>query len=119
MLLSIALCMSGILSINMPAVLRGVNFLSPIRYMMRNLAPYTLRPVTLTCEASQTRPDGSCIVGSGVEVLALFQLDGNAGLELLGMGVCTLVYRGLAWALLRGVRTRWGEVWGRWRGRGG
>lgn len=100
----------------MPAFLKGVNYLSPIRYMIRNLAPYTLRPIELTCNASQTLPDGRCIVSNGNDVLALFQLDGNAGLELLGVGLCTLVYRLLAWALLRGVRTHWGDVWGRMRG---
>jgi len=68
--------------------------------------------VALTCDAGQRLPDGRCTISTGEEVLALFGLDGRAGLEVLGVGVCTLVYRALSWALLRAVRTHWGEVWG-------
>ena len=110
--------MSGILSISMPAFLRGVNYLSPLRYVIRNLAPYTLRPITLTCTAAQALPDGTCTVPDGEAVLALFRLDGNERLELLGVAIATVLYRMLAWALLRGARTHWGDVWGRLVGKG-
>lgn len=110
--------MSGILSIDMPAFLRGVNYLSPLRYAIRNLAPYTLRPITLTCTSAQALPDGSCTVPDGEAVLALFRLDGNERLELLGVAIATVLYRLLAWALLRGARTHWGDVWGRLVGKG-
>ncbi|OBT84548.1 hypothetical protein VE02_06800 [Pseudogymnoascus sp. 03VT05] len=117
-ILSISLIMSGILSISMPAFLRGVNYLSPLRYVIRNLAPYTLRPITLTCTAAQALPDGTCTVPDGEAVLALFRLDGNERLELLGVAIATVVYRLLAWALLRVARTHWGDVWGRLVGKG-
>lgn len=111
-LLSIALCMSGILSINMPAFLTGINYLSPVRYAIANLAPYTLRGVELTCEASQRIPGTEqCIVSSGEQVLQLFGFqDANPGLEILGVGLGTIIYRLLAWALLKAVRTHWSEV---------
>lgn len=110
--------MSGILSISMPAFLRGVNYLSPLRYAIHNLAPYTLRPITLTCTPAQALPDGSCSIPDGEAVLDLFRLQGNEGMELLGVGVATVLYRMLAWGLLRGARTHWGDVWGRWMGKG-
>lgn len=110
-LLSIALAMSGILSIAMPGFLQGVNYLSPIRYAIRALAPYTLRGVQLTCNDLQRLPNGQCLVPDGEAVLELFQLGGgNPGLELLGVGIATLVYRLLAWAMVRAVRTHWSEI---------
>lgn len=103
--------MSGILSIAMPGFLQGVNYLSPIRYAIRCLAPYTLGGVELTCNDLQRLPNGECLVPDGEAVLGLFQLNGgNPGLELLGVGIATVVYRLLAWAMVKAVRTHWSEI---------
>jgi ABC-type multidrug transport system ATPase subunit len=109
--LSIALCMSGILSISMPGFLKGVNYLSPIRYSIRNLAPYTLRDIILTCSNEQRLPNGNCTIGTGREVLELYQLDGDPLVNILCLGAAAIVYRASAWAILRVVRTRWSGVW--------
>ncbi len=104
--------MSGILSIGMPVFLKAVNYLSPIRYAIANLAPYTLRGVQLTCGPDQQIPGSDdCIVSNGEAVLELFDFAGNnRGLEILGVGLATLIYRLLAYALLKAVRTHWSEV---------
>jgi len=114
-LLSISLTMSGILSINMPAFLSALNYLSPVRYAIRNLAPYSLRPITFTCDAQQTLPDGSCTISNGYQVLDLYNLNVDPGWEVLALGACALVYRLVAYALLRVKRGRWEGVWGRRR----
>lgn len=113
-MLSVALCMSGILSIGMPSFLKGVNYLSPVRYAIANLAPYTLRGVELTCEDIQRNvTTGRCQVETGEQVLGLFGFaNSNPGLEILGVGIATIVYRLFAWALLKAVRTHWSEVGG-------
>lgn len=113
-MLSIALCMSGILSINMPSFLKAVNYLSPVRYAIANLAPYTLRGVELTCEDYQRNAlTGKCTVETGEQVLGLFGFEGSIPhLEIIGVGIATLVYRLLAFALLKAVRTHWSEVGG-------
>ena len=116
-MLSIALCMSGILSINMPSFLKAVNYLSPVRYAIANLAPYTLRGVKLTCEEYQ-KSGGRCPVETGEQVLGLFGFANNIPhLEIIGVGVATLVYRMLAFVLLKAVRTHWSEVAGNLKAR--
>jgi hypothetical protein len=116
--------MSGILSINMPVFLTGVNYLSPIRYIIRNLAPYSLRDITFTCNDSQRLPNGECTISTGQQVLQLYDLDTNPGINLMALGVCTLVYRLLAYLLLKAMRTHWPDLKRRrdnqslpWRGR--
>jgi hypothetical protein len=106
--------MSGVLSINMPKFLQGVNFLSPIRYAIRNLAPYSLRHITFTCSAEQRLPNGECTITNGMQVLRLYDLDVNPEVNIAGLAACTVVYRLLAYLLLKGMRMHWGE----WRGKG-
>ncbi|ESZ90351.1 ABC transporter [Sclerotinia borealis F-4128] len=108
--LSIAQFMSGILSINMPAFLQGVNYLSPIRYAIRNLAPYTLRSIEFTCTDAQRLPNGNCPISTGVEALELYDLNDNPLWNIVALGICTLVYRLLAWALLKAMRTHWASL---------
>lgn len=101
--------MTGIMSINMPSFLNAVNYLSPIRYAIRNLAPYTLRGLHFTCTASQ-EVNGVCPITTGKQVLDLYNLDGSAGLNLMALGVATVIYRVLAYALLKGMKTRWRQA---------
>ncbi|KAA8566495.1 hypothetical protein EYC84_009055 [Monilinia fructicola] len=107
--LAIAQFMSGILSINMPAFLQGVNYLSPIRYAIRNLAPYTLRGIKFTCTDAQRLPNGNCPISTGLEALELYDLNTDPLWNIVALGICTLVYRVLAYALLKGMRTHWGS----------
>jgi hypothetical protein len=112
--LSVAQFMSGVLSINMPGFLQGVNYLSPIRYAIRNLAPYSLRGISFTCNAEQRLPNGQCTISTGQQVLELYDLDTNPAINIMALGLCTLVYRLLAYALLKAKRTHWGD----WKKRG-
>ncbi|QSZ31132.1 hypothetical protein DSL72_000695 [Monilinia vaccinii-corymbosi] len=108
--LSVAQFMSGILSINMPVFLQGVNYLSPIRYAIRNLAPYTLRGIRFTCTNAQRLPNGNCPISTGVDALELYDLNTDPLWNIVALGICTLVYRVLAYALLKGMRTQWGSL---------
>ena len=101
--------MSGVLSINMPSFLQGVNYLSPIRYAIRNLAPYTLRGIVFTCNEATKLPNGECPITTGVQVLQLYDLDANPGINIMALGVCTVIYRLLAYILLKAARTHWGD----------
>jgi hypothetical protein len=112
--------MSGVMSINMPSFLKGVNYLSPLRYAVRNLAPYSLSHIFFTCSQQQRLPDGKCPIENGKEVLGLYRLDTDPRLNLAMLGVVTVCYRLLAWGLLRVVRGHW--KWGgtgKWRERMG
>jgi hypothetical protein len=112
--LSIAQIMSGVMSINMPAFLRAFNYLSPLRYATRNLAPYSLANILFTCSDSQRLPDGQCPITTGKEVLQLYNLDTDPGLNLAMLGLITVLYRVLAYALLKVVRGHWS--WGKGKG---
>jgi hypothetical protein len=114
--LSVAQFMAGILSIDMPAFLQGVNYLSPIRYAVRNLAPYSMRDITFTCDDSQRLPNGECTISTGRQVLQLYDLDTNPAINIMALGVCTLVYRLLAYLLLKAMRTHWPDLNGKRRG---
>jgi hypothetical protein len=114
-LLSISLTMSGILSINMPSFLSALNYLSPVRYAIRTLAPYSLRSILFTCDTQQRLPDGSCTISNGYQVLDLYNLNVEPGWEALALGTCALVYRVVAYLLLRVKKGRWDGVWGRRR----
>ncbi len=95
------------MSLNIPTFLQAWNHLSPIKWSLGNLAPYTLRGVVFTCTEFQKLPSGRCPVETGEDALRLYNLETDAGLNLVALGVCVVVYRLLAYALLKAKRTRW------------
>ncbi|PHH86057.1 hypothetical protein CDD83_10818 [Cordyceps sp. RAO-2017] len=105
--LAVAAGMAGVLSIDMPDLFRAANYLSPARYATRAVAPYSLRGVSFTCSDGQRLPDGSCPVETGSQVLQLYKLDVDPVVNVAAMAACVVVYRLLAWVLLRVMRARW------------
>ncbi|KAJ3488823.1 hypothetical protein NLG97_g6123 [Lecanicillium saksenae] len=105
--LSVANGMAGVLSINMPQAFKAVNYLSPIRYATRAMAPYALRGVKFHCTNEQTLPDGSCPITTGEEVLDLYDFNVDPNVNAYCLLACVVIYRLIAWALLRVTRARW------------
>ena len=99
--------MGGVMSLNTPAFLQAFNHLSPVKWSIGNLAPYTLVGVTFFCTKAQRLPNGQCPVTDEEDVLNLYSLNGNAGWNLLALGIRVVVYRMLAFLLLKANRTRW------------
>ncbi|KAL1739863.1 P-loop containing nucleoside triphosphate hydrolase protein [Schizophyllum fasciatum] len=117
-ILSIGTFMSGLLSVDMPAFLKGINYISPLKYATENLTPYTLRGLTFTCEDFQRLPDGRCPLETGEQVLRLFRMDIDPAPRLGALVATAVVYRMVAYAVLKVVRADMGGGW-RWRrGRG-
>ena len=114
--LSIAQIMGGVMSLHIPTFLQAFNHLSPIKWAIGNLAPYTLAGVNFSCLEEQQLPNGRCPITDGKDVLNLYNLKGNAGLNLLAVGICVVVYRILAFLTLKAKRTRW--AWRESQGRG-
>ncbi|CAI6093545.1 unnamed protein product [Clonostachys chloroleuca] len=108
-LLSVANTMGGVLSIDMPKLFVYFNYLSPIRYGLRAVAPYSMRGVTFTCNDSQRLQDGSCPIETGQDVLDLYKFTEDPVVNVAALAGCIVVYRLLAWALLRVMRGRWRE----------
>ncbi|KAI9881182.1 MAG: hypothetical protein M1830_007160 [Pleopsidium flavum] len=105
--LSVATLMGGVMSLNIPSFLGAFNHLSPIVWSLGNLAPYSLRDQQFTCNDYQRLANGECPISTGLQVLQLYNLDKNAGLNLLALGICTVIYRIVAYLLLRAKRTHW------------
>lgn len=110
-LLSVAQIMAGIMSINMPMLFQAFNYLSPIRYATRALAPFSLRGVEFTCDDTQRQPGtGKCNISTGEEVLDLYKLNVDGVVNIACLAGVVVAYRLVAWALLRAARTRWKGV---------
>jgi ABC-type multidrug transport system ATPase subunit len=109
-LLSVAQVIAGIMSINMPRLFEIFNYLSPLKYATAALGPISLRDITFTCEDSQRLPDGRCAIENGKQVLELYKLDVDPVVNIAALAGTVVIYRLLAWALLRIVRTRWKSV---------
>lgn len=106
-LLSVANIMAGVMSINMPELFNAFNYISPCRYAVRALAPVSLRGQTFSCDGDQRLADGSCVMSTGEQVLDLYKLDVNVVVNVAALAGTVVVYRLVAYLLLRLVRTRW------------
>ncbi|EEH43518.2 uncharacterized protein PADG_08138 [Paracoccidioides brasiliensis Pb18] len=104
-LLSIANILGGIMSLNIPAVLQALNSLSPIKYAIANLASYSVTGHRFTCSDFQRLPDGHCPIETGEQALKLYNLDKNPEMNLVALGVCTIIYRMVAYGLLKAYRS--------------
>lgn len=108
-ILSVANGMAGVLNLNMPEAFRAVNYLSPIRYATRAMAPYSMRGQHFTCTEAQMLPDGQCPITTGEQVLDLYNFDVNPVVNVGCLAACIVIYRLIAWILLRMARARWQE----------
>ncbi|KAI4595189.1 hypothetical protein KJ359_007165 [Pestalotiopsis sp. 9143b] len=109
-LLSVSQTMSGIMSIDMPELIKAFNYLSPLKYATAVLAHYSLTGVEFTCDDSQKQPNGDCNISTGEQVLDLYKLNQNGPINIGALAAVVVIYRLVAWALLRLIRTRWKSV---------
>ncbi|KAI0122433.1 P-loop containing nucleoside triphosphate hydrolase protein [Daldinia grandis] len=109
-LLSVAQIMAGIMSINMPELFKIFNYISPLKYATAALSPFTLRGVKFTCDDAQRLPDGRCTIETGEQVLDLYKLNVDPIVNIGALAATVVVYRLVAWLLLRLVRTKWKSV---------
>ncbi|KAK0502132.1 putative ATP-binding cassette transporter [Armillaria luteobubalina] len=113
-LMSVAMYMAGLMSLDMPAFLKALNKLSPLGYSVRNMIlpnsnmmPYAFRGQTFSCGDDQRLADGSCAISTGEQVLDIFDLgDVNAPVNLCAIVITAIVYRLLAYATLKLLKTR-------------
>ena len=75
------------------------------------MAPYTLRGLTFTCEDWQ-KVNGQCPITTVEQVLNLYKLNKNPEMNIMALGICAIVYRILAYVVLKMVKERWiGRAW--------
>ncbi|KAJ6092503.1 hypothetical protein N7486_007792 [Penicillium sp. IBT 16267x] len=114
-LLSLSCTLGGVMSLNVNQVLAGVNYLSPIKYCIANLAPYSLQGQHFDCSATERLADGNCPITTGEQVLKLYNLDKNGPMNIMALGVCTIIYRFVAYVFLKAMSHRMMELWREWR----
>lgn len=98
--LSIGSIMSGIMSLNMPGFLKGVNWLSPLKYSVAVIINLAFESQPFSCEG-QVVVNGTCQFDNGNKVLEGYKLKAHVPTYLGAMAVCLVIYRGLAFALLK------------------
>ena len=108
--LAVASVCGGVLSIDMPELFRAFNYVSPIRYALHSVTPYSLRPVSFTCTDAQKSLDGKCPIETGQQVLELYKFDSDPVINVAALAACVVIYRLLAYALLKVARTRWRDM---------
>lgn len=109
-LLSVAQIIAGLMSIDQPALFRVFNYINPLKYATAALAPFSLRDVRFTCDDGQRLPDGRCAIETGGQVLDLYKLNVDPVVNVGALAATVVVYRLVAWLLLRLARTRWKSV---------
>ncbi|KAL0937010.1 ABC efflux transporter [Colletotrichum truncatum] len=111
--MSVANTMAGIMSIDMPQLYKIFNYLSPIKYATRAVAPYSLEGVLFTCNDEQRLPNGRCPIETGEEVLDLYKFNVDPKVNIAALAGCVIIYRLVAWVLLRAARTRFDGLRGK------
>jgi len=104
----------------MPTFLQGFNYISILKWgtgtpsgicvllkFLGAVMTVSLRGVTFYCTASQLSADGTCPITSGEQVLQLYNLDVDTMAYSLGMVACLIIYRLIAYALLKLKLMRW------------
>nr|QFR37220.1 ABC transporter [Cyberlindnera americana] len=101
-ILSIGTFMAGIMSLHMNSFLKGVNYMSPLKYMMVILLNMGFPDdLEFSCDSTTMDSSGNCIMGNGKEVLESYGLK-QKYTSYFGVLLCvTVIYRGIAYILLR------------------
>jgi len=76
-----------------------------------------LQPINFTCDDEQRLPDGNCTITTGYEVLDLYNLNVDPAPMMAALGACAVIYRLVAFALLKAKKTKWGDWWRERRGK--
>jgi len=105
--LTIATTLGGVMSLNIPSILQAFNHLSPLKYQVANMAVYSMRRQTFSCTTAQ-EVNGSCPITTGEQVLELYNLNKNPDLNLTALCVTAIIYRIVAYAVLKAAKTDWG-----------
>lgn len=119
LILSLSKILGGIMSINMPTFLEACNLLSPVKYAFASMAAYVLRDQRFECDdagivgqvglkGELVKESAVCPIQTGEQVLQLYELDGlRPDVSLMALGLCTVLYRLLAYLVLKFNREGW------------
>ncbi|KAJ3277913.1 hypothetical protein HK104_002846 [Borealophlyctis nickersoniae] len=95
--------MAGFMSVGLPAFVNAINYASVMRYAAHAASLNEFRGLDLVCDA----PGGVCPYSRGEDVLQLLGMqDDGIGTMLVALGIATVVYRSIAWVVLKWLDSR-------------
>lgn len=100
-LLSIGSMMAGIMSLNMPPVLKAFNWLSPLKYAAGVISNIAFEGVKFSCEGQVKDATGNCLLNSGEAVMNNYGLKISVKVYLGALIVCLVLYRLVAFTVLK------------------
>ncbi|ODQ65475.1 ATP-dependent ABC transporter [Nadsonia fulvescens var. elongata DSM 6958] len=104
--LTVGTIMAGIMSPSMPGVFRAINWLSPLKYAIEIVINIGFRGQKFTCDSTSRLPDGGCVLGTGEQVLKTYNLESNLDSVLGGLAAATIIYRLIAYGILKLYRLK-------------
>ena len=101
-ILSIGTQLSGLMSLHMSRVLKGINYINPVWYTSIIVINFAFPDnLNFTCKDGPQNADGSCVLKTGRDVLDAYGLHRNTK-NFLGVVICvTFCYRLLAYLMLK------------------
>lgn len=100
----------GILSVDMPSFFKGINYISPGKYVAAAMCIKAFTDFEFTCTDAQRLPDGNCPIETGQQVLELFNYHTSLASNIGALVAVTVGYRLMAYAVLRLTKTDFGVV---------
>ena len=85
----------------MPAFFKGANYSSPLRYIAASLSIKAFAGFEFTCTDVQRLPDGYCPIQTGQQVLDLLDLHTSLASNIVALVAVTVIYRLIAYLVLR------------------
>ena len=98
------------MSIDMPALLKGINYISPGKYAIAALSIQAFTDFEFTCTDAQRLPDGSCPIQTGQQVLDLFNYNTGLAMNIGALVWVTVAYRLIAYMVLRLSKADFGVI---------
>ena len=85
----------------MPAFFKGVNYVSPGKYVAAATSIKAFTDLEFTCTDAQRLPDGSCPIQTGQQVLDLFNYHTSLSSNIGALVAVAVGYRLIAYAVLK------------------
>jgi len=101
LIFSIMICMSGILSANMPTLLQGLNYASIMKYSVELTMVNVVKDASFNCSAEEIAT-GQCTIENGQQLLDVFGFSTNDFvLNIIVVFALIFIYRVIAFLALK------------------
>lgn len=101
-ILTIGTMMAGLMSLNMPPVLKAFNWLSPLKYGTSVISNIAFTGAKFSCKGQVINPStGSCLLSTGEALMEAYGLKISVKVYLGALVICLVLYRAVAFGVLK------------------